>query len=93
MWPASTSTSDGGGVTGIGGGITGRIGGYLGPVVCTVSARMSGVEFSVGLAVVSINTAQHESLRATCTTLAVGQRRWGTINPPDVPGLVVAGSR
>ena len=52
---------------------------------------MSGVEFSVGLAVVSINTAQHESLRATCTTLAVGQRRWGTINPPDAPG-VVAGS-
>ena len=92
MWPASTSTSDGGGVTGIGGGITGRIGGCLGPVVCTVSARMSGAEFSVGLAVVSINTAQHESLRATCTTLAVGQRRWGTINPPDAPGLVVAGS-
>ena len=92
MWPASTSTSDGGGVTGIGGGITGGIGGCLGPVVCTVSARMSGVEFSVGLAVVSINTAQHESLRATCTTLAVGQRRWGTINPPDAPGLVVAGS-
>ena len=81
------------GMTGIGGGITGRIGGCLGPVVCTVSARMSGVEFSVGLAVVSINTAQHESLRATCTTLAVGQRQWGTINPPDVPGLVVAGSR
>jgi len=80
------------GMTGIGGGITGRIGGCLGPVVCTVSARMSGVEFSVGLAVVSINTAQHESLRATCTTLAVGQRRWGTINPPDAPGLVVAGS-
>ena len=80
-------------MTGIGGGITGRIGGCLGPVVCTVSARMSGVEFSVGLAVVSINTAQHESLRATCTTLAVGQRQWGTINPPDVPGLVVAGSR
>ena len=80
------------GMTGIGG-ITGRIGGCLGPVVCTVSARMSGAEFSVGLAVVSINTAQHESLRATCTTLAVGQRRWGTINPPDVPGLVVAGSR
>jgi len=53
---------------------------------------MSGAEFSVGLAVVSINTAQHESLRATCTTLAVGQRRWGTINPPDAPGLVVAGS-
>ena len=79
------------GMTGIGGGITGRIGGCLGPVVCTVSARMSGVEFSVGLAVVSINTAQHESLRATCTTLAVGQRQWGTINPPDVPG-VVAGS-
>ena len=51
---------------------------------------MSGVEFSVGLAVVSINTAQHESLRATCTTLAVGQRRWGTINPPDAPGLVAA---
>ena len=92
MWPASTSTSDGGGVTGIGGGITGGIGGCLGPVVCTVSARMSGVEFSVGLAVVSINTAQHESLRVTCTTLAVGQRRWGTINPPDAPGLVVAGS-
>ena len=90
MWPASTSTSDGGGVTGIGGGITGRIGGCLGPVVCTVSARMSGVEFSVGLAVVSINTAQHESLRATCTTLAVGQCPWGTINPPDAPGLVVA---
>ena len=64
-----------------------------GPVVCTVSARMSGAEFSVGLAVVSINRAQHESLRATCMTLAVGQRRWGTINPPDVPGLVVAGSR
>ena len=88
MWPASTSTSDGGGVTGIGGGITGRIGGCLGPVVCTVSARMSGVEFSVGLAVVSINTAQHESLRATCTTLAVGQRQWGPINPPDAPGVV-----
>lgn len=35
------------GMTGIGGGITGRIGGCLGPVVCTVSARMSGVEFSV----------------------------------------------
>lgn len=34
---------------------------------------MSGAEFSVGLAVVSINTAQHESLRATCMTLAVGQ--------------------
>ena len=79
------------GMTGIGGGITGRIGGCLGPVVCTLSARMSGAEFSVGLAVVSINTAQHESLRATCTTLAVGQRRWGTINPPDAPG-VVAGS-
>ncbi len=81
------------GMTGIGGGITGRIGGCLGPVVCTVSARMSGAEFSVGLAVVSINTAQHELLRATCMTLAVGQRRWGTINPPDAPGLVVAGSR
>ena len=74
---------------------------------------MSGVEYSVGLAVVSINTAQHESLRATCTTLAVvsvntaqheslratcmmlavGQRPWGTMNPPDAPGLVVAGSR
>ena len=80
------------GMTGIGGGITGRIGGCLGPVVCTVSARMSGAEFSVGLAVVSINTAQHESLRATCTTLAMGQRQWGTINPPDAPGLVVAGS-
>ena len=80
------------GMTGIGGGITGRIGGCLGPVVCTVSARMSGAEFSVGLSVVSINTAQHESLRATCMTLAVGQRRWGTINPPDAPGLVVAGS-
>ena len=53
---------------------------------------MSGAEFSVGLAVVSINTAQHESLRATCTTLAVGQRQWGTMNPPDAPG-VVAGSR
>ena len=53
---------------------------------------MSGVEFSVGLAVVSINTAQHESLRVTCTTLAVGQCQWGTINPPDAPGLVVAGS-
>ena len=52
---------------------------------------MSGVEFSVGLAVVSINTAQHESLRVTCTTLAVGQCQWGTMNPPDVPG-VVAGS-
>ena len=65
------------GMTGIGGGITGRIGGCLGPVVCTVSARMSGVEFSVGLAVVSINTAQHESLRATCTTLAVGQVSMG----------------
>lgn len=70
------------GMTGIGGGITGRIGGCLGPVVCTVSARMSGAEFSVGLAVVSINTAQHESLRATCMTLAVGQRQWGSINPP-----------
>ena len=81
------------GMTGIGGGITGRIGGCLGPVVCTVSARMSGAEFSVGLSVVSINTAQHESLRATCMTLAVGQRQWGTINPPDAPGLVVAGSR
>ena len=79
-------------MTGIGGGITGRIGGCLGPVVCTLSARMSGAEFSVGLAVVSINTAQHESLRATCTTLAMGQRQWGTINPPDAPGLVVAGS-
>ena len=79
MWPASTSTSDGGGgMTGIGGGITGRIGGCLGPVVCTVSARMSGAEFSVGLAVVSINTAQHESLRATCMTLAVGAGcQWG----------------
>ena len=54
---------------------------------------MSGAEFSVGLAVVSINTAQHESLRATCTTLAVGQCQWGTINPPDAPGLVVAVSR
>ena len=64
-----------------------------GPVVCTLSARMSGAEFSVGLAVVSINTAQHESLRATCTTLAVGQCQWGTINPPDAPGLVVAVSR
>ena len=42
---------------------------------------------------VSINRAQHESLRATCTTLAVGQCPWGTINPPDAPGLVVAGSR
>ena len=92
MWPASTSTSDGGGVTGIGGGSTGRIGGCLGPVVCTVSARMSGAEFSVGLAVVSINTAQHESLRVTCTTLAVGQCQWGPINPPNAPGLVVAGS-
>ena len=81
------------GVTGIGGGITGRIGGCLDPVVCTLSARMSGAEFSVGLAVVSINTAQHESLRATCTTLAVGQRPWGTMNPPDAPGLVVTGSR
>ena len=80
------------GMTGIGGGITGRIGGCLGPVVCTVSARMSGVEFSVGLAAVSINTSQRESLRATCTTLAVGQRQWGTMNPPDAPGLVVAGS-
>ena len=40
MWPASTSTSDGGGMTGIGGGIAGRIGGYLGPVVCTLSARI-----------------------------------------------------
>ena len=78
------------GMTGVGGGIIGRIGGCLGPVVCTLSARMSGAEFSVGLAVVSINTAQHESLRATCTTLAVGQCPWGTINPPDVPGLVVA---
>ena len=48
-------------MTGIGGGITGRIGGYLGPVVCTLSARMRGAEFSVGLAVVSINTAQHET--------------------------------
>ena len=38
------------GMTGIGGGITGRIGGCLGPVVCTLSARMSGAEFSVGLA-------------------------------------------
>ena len=92
MWPASTSTSDGGGMTGIGGGFTGRIGGYLGPVVCTLSARMRGAEFSVGLAVVSINTAQHESLRATCATLAVGQRQWGPINPPNAPGLVVAGS-
>lgn len=54
---------------------------------------MSGAEFSVGLAVVSINTAQHESLRATCATLAVGQCQWGTMNPPDAPGLVVAGSR
>ena len=81
------------GMTGVGGGIIGRIGGCLGPVVCTLSARMSGAEFSVGLAVVSINTAQHESLRATCTTLAVGQCPWGTINPPDVPGLVVAVSR
>ena len=80
------------GMTGIGGGITGRIGGYLGPVVCTVSARMSGAEFSVGLAVVGINTAQHESLRVTCTTLAVGQCQWGPINPPNAPGLVVAGS-
>ena len=62
-------------------------------MVCTVSARMSGAEFSVGLAVVSINTAQHESLRATCATLAVGQCQWGTMNPPDAPGLVVAGSR
>ena len=42
---------------------------------------------------VSINRGQHESLRATCTTLAVGQCPWGTINPPDAPGLVVAGSR
>lgn len=65
------------GMTGIGGGITGRIGGYLGPVVCTLSARMRGAEFSVGLAVVSINTAQHESLRATCATLAVGQVSMG----------------
>ena len=81
------------GVTGIGGGITGRIGGCLDPVVCTLSARMSGVEFSVGLAMVSINRAQHESLRVTCTTLAVGQCQWGTMNPPDAPGLVVAGSR
>ena len=81
------------GMTGIGGGVTGRIGGCLGPVVCTLSARMSGAEFSVGLAVVSINTAQHESLRATCTTLAVGQCQWGTINPPDAPGLVVVVSR
>ena len=81
------------GMTGIGGGITGRIGGYLDPVVCTLSARMSGAEFSVGLAVVSINTAQHESLRVTCTTLAVGQCQWGPINPPNAPGLVVAGSR
>ena len=48
------------------------------------------MEFSVGLAMVSINRAQHESLRATCTTLAVGQCQWGTINPPDAPGLVVA---
>ena len=61
-------------------------------MVCTVSARMSGAEFSVGLAVVSINTAQHESLRVTCTTLAVGQCQWGPINPPNAPGLVVAGS-
>ena len=42
---------------------------------------------------VSINRGQHESLRATCTTLAVGQCPWGTINQPDAPGLVVAGSR
>ena len=49
---------------------------------------------SCGVAVgVSINRAQHESLRATCTTLPVGQCPWGTINPPDAPGLVVAGSR
>ena len=81
------------GMTGIEGGITGRIGGCLDPVVCTLSARMSGVEFSVGLAVGSISRAQHESLRATCTTLSVGQCQWGTMNPPDAPGLVVAGSR
>ena len=63
------------GMTGIGGGITGRIGGCLGPVVCTVSARMSGAEFSVGLAVVSINTAQHESLRGPAR-----RSRWGSVN-------------
>ena len=81
------------GMTGIGGGITGRIGGYLGPVVCTVSARMSGAEFSVGLAVVSINTAQHESLRGPARRSRWGRCQWGTINPPDAPGLVVVGSR
>ena len=80
------------GMTGIGGGITGRIGGYLGPVVCTVSARMSGAEFSVGLAVVSINTAQHESLRGPARRSRWGRCQWGTINPPDAPGVVV-GSR
>ena len=81
------------GMTGIGGGITGRIGGCLGPVVCTVSARMSGAEFSVGLAVVSINTAQHESLRGPARRSRWGRCQWGTINPPDAPGLVVVGSR
>ncbi len=41
------------------------------------TSTSSGAEFSVGLAVVSINTAQHESLRATCMTLAVGQVSMG----------------
>ena len=58
------------------------------PWLCCGGLGFCGV--AVG---VSINRAQHESLRATCTTLAVGQCPWGTINPPDAPGLVVAGSR
>ena len=71
-----------------------------GMVVCWLDAEFcrsrvygGGLGFC-GVAVgVSINRVQHESLRATCTTLAVGQCPWGTINPPDAPGLVVAGSR
>ena len=58
------------------------------PWLCCGGLGFCGV--AVG---VSINRVQHESLRATCTTLAVGQCPWGTINPPDAPGLVVAGSR
>ena len=69
-------------------GSLGLLPGCCRPWLCCGGLGFCGV--AVG---VSINRAQHESLRATCTTLAVGQCPWGTINPPDAPGLVVAGSR
>ena len=66
---------------------------WLDAEFCRPRAYGGGLGFC-GVAVgVSINRVQHESLRATCTTLAVGQCPWGTINPPDAPGLVVVGSR